>query len=65
MKKGIIIASVIGGLSVLAVVMFALFARMACVYDYMAMHRPGEYGDDDDDDDCFEDDEWDGDDGCD
>lgn len=61
MKKGVIIASVIGGLSVLAVVIFALFARMACVYDYMAMHRPGEY----DDDDYLEDDEWDGDDGCD
>lgn len=61
MKKGVIIASVIGGLSVLAVVIFALFARMVCVYDYMAMHRPGEY----DDDDRFEDDEWDGDDECD
>lgn len=60
MKKGVIIASVIGGLSVLAVVIFALFARMMCVYDYMVMHRPGEY-----DDDCFEDDEWDGDDECD
>lgn len=60
MKKCVIIASVIGGLSVLAVVIFALFARMVCVYDYMAMHRPGEY-----DDDCFEDDEWDGDDECD
>lgn len=61
MKKGVIIASVIGGLSVLTVVIFALFARMTCVYDYMAMYRPGEY----DDDDYFEDDEWDGDDGCD
>lgn len=60
MKKCVIIASVIGGLSVLTVVIFALFARMVCVYDYMAMHRPGEY-----DDDCFEDDEWDGDDECD
>lgn len=61
MKKCVIIASVIGGLSVLAVVIFALFARMVCVYDYMAMHRPGEY----DADDCFEDDEWDGDNECD
>lgn len=61
MKKCVIIASVIGGLSVLAVVIFALFARMVCVYDYMAMHHPGEY----DDDDRFEDDEWDGDDECD
>lgn len=61
MKKGVIIASVIGGLSVLAVLIFALFVRMVCIYDYMAMHRPGEY----DDDDYLEDDEWDGDDGCD
>lgn len=60
MKKGVIIASVIGGLSVLAIMAFALFARMVCVYDYMAMHRPGDYEDEDDFDD-----EWDGDDGCD
>lgn len=60
MKKGIIIASVIGGLSVLLFFVLSLLSG-AYAYDYMAMHRPGGY----DDDDYFEDDEWDGDDGCD